>query len=173
MMLSAPCYLKLLSKPQYYLAQPLAFQAQSLYQNINELQERWAHRFPIALLGGDVEIQFLHYHSEEEARAKWTRRVQRINWDNIFIKFDGSKDYATPELVKTFDALPMPRLTLLSEPQADISSAVVVPRYTIDGMQQFERVLPHFDLVGWLNGGSIYATTGVQVYNKLLFPVIG
>lgn len=171
LMLSAPCYLKLVANLRHYLAQPLEFQAQSKYDNINELSARWAHPIPIATLGGDVEIQFLHYHSEEEARDKWNRRVQRINWDNIFIKFDAGKDRGTPELAKEFDQLLLPKVTLLRESQAGITSAVVIPAYTEDGLLQFERSLPYFDLVGWLNGGGMQMAGGIQLYNKLFFPI--
>lgn len=171
LMLSAPCYVRLLSNPKHYLAQPLEFQRQSIYKEIDALRARWKHYFPIATVGGDVEIQFLHYHSDQEAHEKWARRIQRINWDNLFIKFDGNKDGATPQLVQKFDQLPFPRLTLLREPQPGIQSAVLVPRYSVDGMQQFERALPHFDLVGWLNGNSIRVTPSMSLYNKLFFPV--
>jgi uncharacterized protein (DUF1919 family) len=36
----------------------------------------------------DIEIVFLHYKNEKEAYTKWTRRCQRINWDNLFFKFN-------------------------------------------------------------------------------------
>ena len=35
----------------------------------------------------DIEIMFLHYNSEEEAKEKWNRRKKRIQWDNIIYKF--------------------------------------------------------------------------------------
>lgn len=43
--------------------------------------------YPIGKLG-DVEIFFLHYKSEKEAAEKWARRVKRINWDRMLIKFN-------------------------------------------------------------------------------------
>lgn len=43
--------------------------------------------YPIGVLD-DIEIFFLHYHSEEEAREKWLRRCKRINWDKLIIKFN-------------------------------------------------------------------------------------
>ena len=113
-MLAAPCYLKLLSNPRDYLALSLVFQYRSRYEYVNEMRANWKHYFPVATVG-NVEIQFLHYHSDEEAREKWTRRVKRINWNNIFVKFDGGKG-ATPDLIQEFDRLPFPRLTLLREP---------------------------------------------------------
>ena len=38
--------------------------------------------YPVGILSNgrnSIEIFFLHYHSEQEAREKWERRVQRIN----------------------------------------------------------------------------------------------
>lgn len=36
----------------------------------------------------DLEICFLHYDSISEAREKWKRRAERINWDRIIYKFN-------------------------------------------------------------------------------------
>lgn len=38
--------------------------------------------------GGTVEIFFLHYHSEDDARAKWERRCKRVNWEHMLVKFN-------------------------------------------------------------------------------------
>ena len=175
LMLSAPCYLRLLKQPKHYFSQPLVFQEKSHYDAVNALRAGWKHWFPIATLGNStnaedlVEIQFLHYHAEAEATDKWARRVERINWDNLFIKFDGSKDYATPELVREFDALPYPKLTLLKEPLEGVKSAVVVPNYTTDGLMQFERSLPYYNLVSWLNNNSKELTLPRKAYNRVFF----
>ena len=171
LMLQAPCFVKLAHNPRHYLGQTLYFQADSRYEHINAIRKTWKHYVPIATLGGDVEIVFLHYHSDDEAREKWTKRVPRINWDNVFFKFDGGKDAATPELVQQFDQISFPHLTLLREPQAGIQSAVVVPHYITDGLQQFERTLPNIDLTGWLNGGDVHPSAALSLYNKLFFPI--
>jgi uncharacterized protein (DUF1919 family) len=172
LMLQAPCFVKLARNPQHYLAQPLQFQTESRYTTINELRSRMDHYVPLATLGDDVEITFLHYHSNEEAREKWTKRVKRINWNNVFFKFDGGKDFSTPELVQAFDQIQFPHLTLLREPQPGIKSAVVVPHYVADGLQQFARTLPHIDLAGWLNGGDVHPGTATSLYNRVFFPII-
>ena len=42
--------------------------------------------YPIGQLfikGKTVEIFFLHYHSESEAKAKWERRCKRVNWKHM------------------------------------------------------------------------------------------
>jgi uncharacterized protein (DUF1919 family) len=150
LMLMAPCYVELLRNPRHYLSQPLVFLEKSRYDAVNGMQLTHKHPFPMASLGGKVEVQFLHYHSQEEAADKWQRRVARINWDNLRVKFDGSKDYATPELVREFAALPYQQLLLLEKPQPGVPQAVVVPNYTTNGMELFRRSLPYFNLLDWI-----------------------
>lgn len=59
---------------------------------------------PIALCG-DIEIIFMHYKTPEEAHEKWTRRVERVNWDNLVIKFS-EMNGCTEGNLKAFDELP-------------------------------------------------------------------
>ena len=40
--------------------------------------------YPVGQLS-DITIHFMHYHSEQEAKAKWKERLQRLNLDNLFI----------------------------------------------------------------------------------------
>lgn len=44
------------------------------------------HEYPIAIIGNNIEIHFLHYKSESEAEEKWKTRVKRINFNNILFK---------------------------------------------------------------------------------------
>ena len=80
--LNGPCFVKLLSNFSHYMSQELKFINYSAYSAT-------APNYPVALLG-DVEIHFLHYKSEDEAREKWTRRTSRMleesNLDNYFFK---------------------------------------------------------------------------------------
>lgn len=49
------------------------------------------HRFgsyPVGVISNDIEIFFLHYHSEKEAAEKWRRRCKRINWSRMIVKFN-------------------------------------------------------------------------------------
>ncbi|QNE39493.1 DUF1919 domain-containing protein [Hymenobacter sp. NBH84] len=165
--LVAEDYLRLLENPQRYLDGNVVFVAVSRHEAVN--QHRAIKPHPIGLVGGDVEIQFLHYHSEQEAREKWARRCARIVWDNLIAKFDGSKDGATAELVQQFDQLPYPKkLTLLKESQEGIKSAVVVPHYTTDGLLQFAVSMQAFDLTTWLNTGKLRTGSLYKIARKLL-----
>lgn len=40
----------------------------------------------------DVDVIFLHYKSFDEAREKWNRRKNRINFDNMIVKFNDQNE---------------------------------------------------------------------------------
>lgn len=64
--------------------------------------------YPIGKLtldnGESIEIFFLHYHSEQEAREKWNRRCERINWERLLIKFN-DQNGCTEEDIEKFTQL--------------------------------------------------------------------
>ena len=96
-------YVKFCGDFKFYMEQPLEFISyeQSKYSEI--IKQRNQQNVPIARLG-DVEIIFLHYKTEEEAREKWERRAKRINYDNLIFKFS-MMNYCTEEHLRAFDAL--------------------------------------------------------------------
>ena len=51
-----------------------------------ELIEKGQTDIPVGMLG-DIEVIFLHYRNPIEAKEKWKRRVERINWNNLVYKF--------------------------------------------------------------------------------------
>ena len=50
--------------------------------------------YPVGMVG-DIELNFMHYESFEEARQCWEKRKARINYDNLVVIGISSKD--TPE----------------------------------------------------------------------------
>lgn len=76
----------------------------SKYKN-ELLKSNTFNKYPIAKLDDDVEIHFLHYKTECEAREKWNKRVKRINKDNLLIKFS-DRDLCTDILIEEFEKLP-------------------------------------------------------------------
>lgn len=97
-------YIKLLKNLKYYLESPLVFISpnQSKYITVLENIDKWGH-YPIARLD-DIEIHFLHYTSSEEASLKWNKRLKRINWNRILVKF--SQQNQCKELtLKEFETL--------------------------------------------------------------------
>jgi len=94
------CYLKLLANFDYYMSQKISFSNISKYPSNNST-------YPIGMLE-DLEIHFLHYKNENEARVKWERRVKRMfqekNRDNFYFKLcDGGN--TTKEHFKKFHSL--------------------------------------------------------------------
>lgn len=98
-------------------------------------------KYPIALLGPDCEIHFLHYHSEEEARSKWNRRRVRINKENMLVKFC-DRDLCTPELIKRFDALPFKNKICFTAKPYDYKSVVALSHEK--GKEMVENEWKHY-----------------------------
>ena len=103
--LFSPDYIHLLRNFEEVILNPLTFinAEESKYKDILIDAER-LNQYPIARLTDDIEIHFLHYASQEEAEQKWNRRVKRIKFDNLLVKF--SDIYlCTDDLIYEFDTL--------------------------------------------------------------------
>lgn len=102
----SPDYIDLLENFDEMMTKELVFISAECSRYAKQLRE-WntLGTYPIATLGGRIEIHFLHYHSEQEAKDKWGRRKKRINKKNVLVKFC-DRDLCTPELIKRFDSLP-------------------------------------------------------------------
>lgn len=88
-----------------------------------ELLKKGQTSVPIGALD-DVEIVFLHFHSEKEAAEKWERRKKRIHWDNIYYKFSEMNDCEYLHL-KAFDELPTTKKFMFTAKEyPEFSSAV-------------------------------------------------
>ncbi len=99
----APDYIKFVSDLRRYLDTPLLFIAPEESKYYEEIKRRNQINKPIGILD-DVEIVFLHYKSKEEAEEKWNRRKERVNFDNIILKFS-RMDLCTEKEIEEFDKL--------------------------------------------------------------------
>ena len=120
-------YVEFAARLAHYLAAPLEFVRRSRHA-AGRATHAAHERYPIGLLDGSVEIHFMHYGSEAEARAKWTRRCARVELDRLVFSMT-DRDGATPELMERFDALPHRRLLLTARPMPWLASAVAVPHW--------------------------------------------
>lgn len=105
-------YIEFLSDLKGYIYGELTF--------INPDESRWKNAYqvsgdkrfglyPVGLLSNgknSIEIFFVHYHSEQEAREKWERRKKRINWDRLLVKFN-DQNACTEVDVDRFMNLPL------------------------------------------------------------------
>ena len=81
-------------------------------------------KYPIGLLGG-VEIEFLHYHSREEAREKWKRRCERMNFDHLIVKMN-DQNLCVEEHIKKFSELPFKNKVFFSSKPYEIPGTVFI-----------------------------------------------
>jgi uncharacterized protein (DUF1919 family) len=101
-------YLKLLQNLRHYLDQDLVFIGPDQTRYRDDLI-KWNRlgAYPIGRLD-DIEIHFQHFTSDREAREKWTRRLSRLNAENLIVKFC-DRDGCTRADIALFDALPYER----------------------------------------------------------------
>lgn len=100
----SPCFIKLL-KNFSVVNHKLRFVISSKYPSANKSREKTGINYPIAIIGDDIEIHFLHYQSNEEAEEKWTRRLSKMDHNNLLFLFS-VRELATDQHVKDFLALP-------------------------------------------------------------------
>lgn len=127
-------YIELLSNLNYYMTEAkIEFLAESRYPLANERRARWEHWYPIGLLGGKVEIQFLHYHTEEEAAEKWYRRASRINWNKLLV-IGFEQNQCSEKHIRNFDKLPFEHKIFFSSKKLSCCmSNVYMPEFRSKG----------------------------------------
>lgn len=96
-------YLKFVKNLNYYLSLELQFIDNNESKYVDYLKDRNHMEVPIGILD-DIEIVFLHYSSKEEAKVKWEKRKQRVNYSNIIIKFS-KMNGCTETQIKDFDEI--------------------------------------------------------------------
>lgn len=147
----SPDYIKLVKDLPYYLDKKRELQ----FVTTSKYIENFDNSYPIALLE-DIELHFLHYKNKEEAHSKWTRRLKRIHWDNLYFKFNDN-DACSYELMKEFDALPYKSKVIFSSKNyPELKSLVFFRKKEKDGhvgvdLKSYHR---YFDVVSWLNKGG-------------------
>lgn len=106
-------YVKICSDLKGYFAKELVFISPENSKNKIQLygSNNWGN-YPVARLG-DIEVYFMHYHSQEEAEQKWERRISRIDYDNLIFLFAES-DLSTSSDIDAFCKLPTKNKICLS-----------------------------------------------------------
>lgn len=145
----SPDYLKLLRNFTYYMDCELIFKKSSVHI------DNFYNEYPIANLG-DIEIHFLHYKSENEAKDKWNRRKSRMHWDNLFFKMNDN-DKCSFELLKEFDKLPIKgKVIFSSKNYSELDHLVFFKHNEHDESVgiDLKTYRKYFDAVDWLNKGG-------------------
>lgn len=145
-------YLKFASNLKKYLSMDLKFipKSESRYYRVYKEKKKY---YPIGVLG-DIEIVFLHYTSEDEAREKWNRRKARMNWDNLIVKFN-DMNLATEEHIRRFDKLPYRnKICFVANPVLGTKCTLEFKMY--NGFERIENDVTMYRKylrpIRWLNG---------------------
>lgn len=142
----SPDYLKMVKDLRRYLSIPLEFTSNPKYKKVD---------YPVGVLD-DIEIYFMHYKDENEALEKWNRRLQRINWDNIFIKIN-DRDLCSKQILKEFDELKLNKKVIFTAHEhEDLRNYVWFKEYSdLKFVEpELKSYKKYFDVVDWLNGGG-------------------
>ncbi len=148
-------FFKMVNDFDYYFAQPLRF-------------VKIGMDYPTAYLD-DILIHFNHYHTEDEAAAKWSERVKRINKDNLFLICSDRPDKRsiTYDDIASLKSIPCRGKVVFSVNQyKDIDYIVPLPKddkgnyvnqYMFDKSKLAQRYRWEFawDWVHWLNTGEV------------------
>jgi uncharacterized protein (DUF1919 family) len=154
-------YLNLLENLEWYLHQPLEFIESSKHDVFENFPKLADQKYPIGLLGGDVEIHFLHYKTQRKALDKWTTRLKRLRMDKLFVLFSDSKEFKEEHLEK-FSRLPFKNKIFFSaKPRIGNGADTVFIRdyackpfvFDVTRNRKYEKYL---DLTRWLNGQPAY-----------------
>lgn len=170
LMIMAPCYIKILANLKEYLQTSLQFKQNSVYPKLNQLRETEQKFYPIGLLK-NAEIHFFHYQNETEAKIKWQRRLKRVNWNNLFIKFSADKDECTLTEMQQFQFIAYPqKLCLTANYYPNFQDNFVWLKEGYDGGAMYKKTLKYFDVIDWLNGGNGKLNQFTQTFYRLLLP---
>jgi len=159
--INAPCYIKLLKAPEYYLNLNLTFTKQSKYKNINAKPG-----YPIGLLD-DIEIHFLHNKSEDEAYQKWYRRLKRMPLDKTqwFVKFD-DRDNCNEDLIHEFHELNFKnQLSFTKTRYSEYNNNILLKNP--NDLILLHNTYDILDFVSWINSGKTENTTINKLINKI------
>ncbi len=175
--LFAPCYIRLLNNLEGYLEGELTFAKTSRYEFANQQRKEGIWEFyPIGLLGDDIEIHFLHYSSDSEAREKWSRRLERVSWKqgNIFFKFC-DRGLCTEQHIAEFDGLDFThKVCFTSKSYPDLKSTLWIKEcrnepYVVDGGMLYRVCRNYFDVIDWLNRGSGQIKITQKILNQVFY----
>lgn len=146
-------YLRFVSNLKVNVNLPMSFIPVEKSKHYKRLKELNQINVPIALLGDNIEIVMLHYHSEEEVLEKWNRRKQRINWDYLLVK-NTQMNGMTGTQVKEFDELPFEhKIIFVPKKMDNIKSAIWYKTDCRDGqvMDDIINFNKYIDLTKWIN----------------------
>lgn len=138
-------FVKLARDWRYYFDQRLEFISWECATYHYALKE--VSPFPVAILG-DIEIYFMHYHSEQEAAEKWNRRIERIIPERMVFKLS-QREVCSRDDIEKFIELPL--LHKICFAHDNVPGTIYIPE--LDGWigDEMSLVNRYYDEISLLN----------------------
>lgn len=150
-------YFKFCSNLRYYLSQELVFIDPKTSLDYKKRKQRYGREidYPVGRLD-DVEIWFTHYKTREDAKEKWIRRCNRINFSNLLIKWS-KRNSDSESGIDEFLELPYQHKIAFVSPDISFKhhDIITIPELTmlnkIGGGDETPYTFKHFDILRYLN----------------------
>lgn len=106
LLIFADDYIQLLEKFSPEILNNIHFIKHEESKHKKELKTReyYEMSYPVGVIGDNIEIHFLHYTQENDAKEKWQERIKRINYNKLLFKFSDS-EICNDSLIERFDRL--------------------------------------------------------------------
>ena len=156
------CYLRFLENFDNCISSELTFTHNSKYYDQPK-------PYPIGVLEVGIEIHFLHYTSEKEARDKWGRRMARMksalaSGAEIYCKLCDCEG-CTPEHLARFHRLGFAQKISIGLQKFSHNQHLHVPflrnndgTALIDGARLYKKRYSYFDITQWILTGDVKKT---------------
>ena len=125
-------------------------------------EENLTHKYP-AIRNPYALLLCVHYENAKAAIDAFQKRYARIVWDNIFYKIDFGKPWYSPDDVKEWNSMALPRSIALTycgmrkrgELSGPIHNEVKLKHWWRSGTTMYFASRRYFDLMGFLKNGKI------------------
>ena len=118
--------------------------------------------YPVCSING-IKIYAMHYKSYSEFLEQWNRRVQRLNYDNLFIMMT-DRDGFSIDLLDRLKKIPFPKVVFTHVEYPEYGFTCYLKCFSNEnevgdlfkyadykGNRYYEK---YFDIIGWLNRTS-------------------
>lgn len=147
-----PCFAKLVADFETYMAKELTFAPNSKYPDHPKARRRDTP-CPIGLLG-DVELQFIHYASEDDAAEKWNKRKARMDHTKLYYILVVPKT-CDQEIISQFtESAPQRKVCFHRQEELKMRSCIYIPsnKKSFNLYSQYHKLVGHFDFADWILG---------------------
>jgi uncharacterized protein (DUF1919 family) len=127
-------------------------------------------KYPIGILD-DIEIHFMHYKDESEARSKWVRRLARMNEvtdkNKYFFKIC-DRDLTDVNIIAKFHDLSFKNKISFGINELNIQNHIKINenennQSVPDGIKLYKHSYKYIDVLEWVNSGRITK----NIYSKI------